>query len=67
VYFNNDGHGCALRDASAFARLLDRRGDSVASLPRVSDAVLADPGMFVADPDGRALVGPGRSRGRPDD
>jgi len=67
VFFNNDGNGCTLRDASAFAQLLDRRGDSVASLPRVSDAVLADPGTFVADPDGRALVGPGRSRGRPDD
>jgi uncharacterized protein YecE (DUF72 family) len=67
VYFNNDGNGCALRDASAFARVLDRRGDSVASLPRVSDAVLADPRTFVADPNGRAPVGPGRSWGRPDD
>jgi len=64
VYFNNDGNGCALRDASAFAQVLHRRGDSVASLPQVSDAVLVDPGTFVADPDGRAPVGPGRSRGR---
>jgi uncharacterized protein YecE (DUF72 family) len=44
VYFNNDGSGCALRDASVFAHVLDRRGDSVASLPVVSDTVLVDPG-----------------------
>ncbi len=66
VYFNNDGNGCALRDASAFAEVLDRRGSSVTSLPHVSDAVLVDPGTFVADPEGRALVGPGRARGRPE-
>jgi len=65
VYFNNDGNGCALRDASAFAQVLHRRGHTVASLPRVSDAVLVDPGAFVADPEGRAPVGPGRSWGRP--
>ena len=65
VYFNNDGSGCALRDASVFARVLDRRGVAVASLPRVSDAVLVDPGAFVADPEGRAPGGPGRSWGRP--
>ena len=44
VFLNNDGNGCALRDASVFAHVLDRRGDSVASLPVVSDAVLVDPG-----------------------
>ena len=65
VYFNNDGSGCALRDASVFAQVLDRRGVTVASLPRVSDAVLVDPGAFVPDPEGRAPVGPGRSWGRP--
>ena len=43
VYFNNDGSGCALRDASVLAHVLDRRGDSVASLAVVSDAVLVDP------------------------
>ena len=43
VYFNNDSSGCALRDASVFAHLLDRRGDSVASLPVVPDGVLVDP------------------------
>ena len=42
AYFNNDSSGCALRDASVFARLLHSRGDSVASLPIVSDAVLVD-------------------------
>ena len=44
VYFNNDWSGCALRDASVFANVLDQRGDSVASLPVVSDSVLVDPG-----------------------
>ena len=43
VYFNNDGSGCALRDASVFAHVLERRGESVAKLPVVSDAVLRDP------------------------
>jgi uncharacterized protein YecE (DUF72 family) len=43
VYFNNDSSGCALRDASIFAHILHRRGDNVASLPVVSDAVLVDP------------------------
>jgi uncharacterized protein YecE (DUF72 family) len=64
VYFNNDGSGCALRDASVFAEVLHRRGVAVASLPRVSDAVLVDPGAFVADPEGRAPVGAGGSWGR---
>ena len=40
VYFNNDGHGCALRDASVFARALVERGVQVASPPVVSDDVL---------------------------
>ena len=42
--FNNDASGCALRDASIFAHVLDRRGDSVATLPAVSNAVLVHPG-----------------------
>ena len=42
AYFNNDGNGCALRDASVFAHLLHRRGHGVARLPIVSDAVLVD-------------------------
>jgi uncharacterized protein YecE (DUF72 family) len=44
VYFNNDANGCALRDASVYARALDRRGVEVASLPVVPDDVLLDPG-----------------------
>jgi hypothetical protein len=61
VYFNNDGNGCALRDASVYARALDRRGVELASLPVVSDDVLLDPGLFVADVEGRAPVAAGRS------
>ena len=64
VYFNNDGNGCALRDASVYAQVLDRRGVSVASLPSVSDAVLVAPSSVVASPEGRVPVGPGRSWGR---
>jgi uncharacterized protein YecE (DUF72 family) len=61
VYFNNDGNGCALRDASVYARALDRRGVELASLPDVSDDVLLDPGLFVADVEGRAPGAAGRS------
>ena len=43
AYFNNDGNGCALRDAGAFARALDRRGVGVASLPSVPDDVVRAP------------------------
>jgi uncharacterized protein YecE (DUF72 family) len=64
AYFNNDGNGCALRDASAFAGALDRRGVPVLSLPVVPDDVLADPGRFVADVEGRAPAGAGRPWGR---
>ena len=42
VFFNNDGNGCALRDASAFARDLVERGVRLKSVPDVSDAVLVD-------------------------
>jgi uncharacterized protein YecE (DUF72 family) len=44
VYFNNDHNGCALRDASLFARALDQRGIVLASVPVVPDDVLLDPG-----------------------
>jgi uncharacterized protein YecE (DUF72 family) len=40
AYFNNDGNGCALRDAGVFARALDLRGVGVASLPTVPDDVV---------------------------
>jgi uncharacterized protein YecE (DUF72 family) len=63
VYFNNDGNGCALRDAASFARALDRHGVSLTSLPSVPDDVLVDPGRFVADADGRAPVAAGRAWG----
>jgi uncharacterized protein YecE (DUF72 family) len=43
AYFNNDGNGCALRDASLFARLLDERGVQVSGVPMVGDEVLVDP------------------------
>jgi uncharacterized protein YecE (DUF72 family) len=63
VYFNNDGNGCALRDASVYARALAGRGVEVASLPVVSDDVLLDPGPFVADVEGRAPAESGRPWG----
>jgi uncharacterized protein YecE (DUF72 family) len=63
VYFNNDGNGCALRDASLFAGQLVERGVNVAKLPVVSDDVLVDPGLLVADAEGRASVMSGRSWG----
>ena len=62
VYFNNDGHACALRDASVFARALDRRGVRVASQPVVPDDVLVDPGLFEADAEGRAPSAPAGPR-----
>jgi uncharacterized protein YecE (DUF72 family) len=61
VYFNNDGNGCALRDATVFARALDSRGFPLASLPVVPDDVLLDPGLFVADVEGRAPVALGQA------
>jgi uncharacterized protein YecE (DUF72 family) len=64
VYFNNDGNGCALRDSSVFAALLDRRGVDVASLPSVPQDVVLDPGVFVADIEGRAPAALDRVWGR---
>lgn len=40
AYFNNDHHGCALRDAGAFGRLLARQGVDVGLLPAIHDDVL---------------------------
>ena len=63
VYFNNDGNGCALRDASVFAGALARRGVELSSRPEVTDDVVLDPGRFTADDEGRAPVPPGRAWG----
>jgi uncharacterized protein YecE (DUF72 family) len=63
VYFNNDGNGCALRDASIFGRALAERGVSLSNLPDVGDDVLLDPGRYSPDPEGRAPVTAGRTWG----
>jgi uncharacterized protein YecE (DUF72 family) len=63
VYFNNDGNGCALRDASVFAGALAERGVELSSRPVVPDDVVLDPGRFVADDEGRAPMPPGRAWG----
>jgi uncharacterized protein YecE (DUF72 family) len=61
AYFNNDGNGCALRDAGVFARALADRGVQVASVPVVPDDVVVDPGLRPVDQEGRAQPGAGRS------
>ncbi len=61
VYFNNDGNGCALRDASVFAQALAERGVQVGSVPVVADDVVVDPGLRPVDPEGRAQPRAGRS------
>ena len=33
VYFNNDGHGCALRDAARFAELIEEAGGTPSRVP----------------------------------
>jgi uncharacterized protein YecE (DUF72 family) len=63
VYFNNDGNGCALRDASVYARALQERAVGLTSLPVVPDDILLDPGVFVPDAEGRAPATPGRPWG----
>ena len=63
AYFNNDGNGCALRDASVFAKALEARGVRVSSSPLVGDEVVLDPGLFVPDPAGRKPVAPGGAWG----
>jgi uncharacterized protein YecE (DUF72 family) len=62
VYFNNDHNGCALRDASVYARALDDRGVELTNLPLVSDDVLLDPAPLQADPDRRARAAAARAR-----
>jgi uncharacterized protein YecE (DUF72 family) len=61
AFFNNDGNGCALRDASVFASALERRGIAVTREPVVPGDVTGDPGRFVPDPEGRAPVAVGRA------
>ena len=34
VYFNNDGRGCAVRDAAVFGRICDRQGLPVTRIPK---------------------------------
>jgi uncharacterized protein YecE (DUF72 family) len=63
AFFNNDGNGCALRDAAVFATALDRRGVTIARLPSVPAVVVLDPGRFVPDAEGRAPLGTGRAWG----
>jgi len=40
AYFNNDHHGCALRDAAWFGRRLARDGVNVGRVPGINDEVL---------------------------
>jgi uncharacterized protein YecE (DUF72 family) len=56
AYFNNDGHGCALRDAEALGRALERRGIGVGRLPVVPEDVVRDAPPEDAAP--RPGVGP---------
>ena len=64
AYFNNDGNGCALRDASVFSNALQRRGVTVRSVPDVAVEVVEDPGQFVPDASGRRPEVAGRPWGR---
>lgn len=41
VYFNNDGHACALRDARVFARLAGRAGLAPTRTPKTHEVTLA--------------------------
>jgi uncharacterized protein YecE (DUF72 family) len=63
VYFNNDGNGCALRDARVFGGELERRGITVATQPIVPADVLADPDPYAPDTEGRAPTAAGRTWG----
>jgi uncharacterized protein YecE (DUF72 family) len=40
AFFNNDHHGCALRDAAVFGHLLTKEGIPVGELPDLGDEVL---------------------------
>jgi hypothetical protein len=37
VFFNNDWHGCALRDAIWFAQAAERKGLAVSRVPRLQE------------------------------
>ena len=67
AYFNNDGNGCALRDAGVFGKALERRGVTVGSLPWVDADVVLDPGLFIANAHGRRPQAPTRPWGRTGD
>jgi uncharacterized protein YecE (DUF72 family) len=58
VYFNNDHHGCALRDAAAFAERLGRAGIPTSRVEHIDDDVLID--RRKREPD--ALARPARAR-----
>ena len=58
AYFNNDGNGCALRDAAVLARLLAERGVPVGAIPGVPGTVARAQGVA------RAPAGMGRLRPR---
>ena len=60
VFFNNDGNGCALRDASVFARAIAERGVQLAGLPVVPADVVVDPGRRSVDAEGRDQTSQGR-------
>jgi uncharacterized protein YecE (DUF72 family) len=58
AYFNNDGNGCALRDAGVFGRALAERGVPVTGVPSVPQAVATADGA----PRAPAGMGPPRRR-----
>ena len=49
AFFNNDHSGCALRDASFYARALAEKGCSLSTVPSVPDQVLLAPREVVAE------------------
>jgi uncharacterized protein YecE (DUF72 family) len=51
AYFNNDHHGCALRDASALAMRLSQAGIPTSHVARMGDDILVD--RRTIQPDGR--------------
>jgi uncharacterized protein YecE (DUF72 family) len=58
AYFNNDGNGCALRDAAVFGRQLATRGVLVGTIPGVAETVARAEGAP------RAPAGMGQVRSR---
>ncbi len=60
AFFNNDGNGCALRDAAVFGRALERRGVRLGRVPDIPAEVVRDPGLVV-DAEGRVPVSAGRA------